>query len=133
MKKLFFLLFIGVALMAGKAKAQYCDSTVTMTVTDYFPGYNNMDSFSWYVTADGWLNYILTDNGPGGTGYESLIYIGYNSTYINPMLEGGGNMSGSIYIGTQTQDIVIAHDCGWITGPAEDQCSAQEWTVHVVF
>jgi hypothetical protein len=135
MKKVFLLLFIGVALIAGKAKAQYCDSTVTLdySLSSYSAGTNVLDTFSWYVTADGWLNYTLTDTGPGGPidEYESNLYIaygyGFGSTgqHLSIIHAGGGNISGSLYIGTAMQFIYVVQGAGWINGP---NCyEAQYW------
>jgi len=136
MKKMFFLLFIGVALMAGRASAQYCDSSVTLdySISSYSAGTNLLSTFTWYVTANGWLNYSLTDNGPGGptTDYEANLYIAYGYGFgssgqqLSIVHPGGGSINGSVYIGTNTQYLYIVEGAGWISG-AHNYYEAEYW------
>jgi hypothetical protein len=136
MKRLFLLFFISTALIAGKANAQTCDLSVTLDFTNssYLASVNSLGTFTWHVTASGWLNYTLTDNGPGGpsSDYESNMDITYGYGFgsgpysfqiINP---GGGSFSGSLYIGTNTQYLYVTAGSGWISG-AHSYYSAESW------
>jgi hypothetical protein len=139
MKKILFFALIACAFCFNNAKAQGSDSTVTITRTLYISeGVNNLDTFSYYITADGWLNYTLIDNGPGSDpanfDYESNLYIvrDFHTTIFFEDKFGGGNISGSIYVGTTDFNLTVIHNCGWILGD-HDLCEADGQDLYVSF
>jgi hypothetical protein len=136
MKKLLLMFFVVILCATMSAKAQ--TDSVSVSVAQYCPGANNLDTFSYYITPDGWLYYSLIDNGTGGTtsNYESWFYLSDDDT--NTLLAGatnarpgGGNWTGSVYIGTSTRHLFIAHDCGFIDG--DTPVGGEGWALTITF
>jgi hypothetical protein len=136
MKKLMLMFFVVALFVTASAKAQ--TDSVSVTVEQYCPGVNNLDTFSYYITSDGWLFYSLIDNGTGGTtsNYESCFSLKDDDTnaYLvgdGNSRPGGGNWTGSVNIGTSNRLLFIYHECGFIDGSTP--VGGEGWALSVTF
>jgi len=136
MKKLMLMFFVVTLFATVSAKAQ--TDSVSISVAQYCPGANNLDTFSYYITSDGWLHYSLIDNGTGGTtsNYESQFYLSDDDTNTllvgsNTPTPGGGNWTGAVYIGTSTRHLFIYHGCGFLDG--DTPYGGEGWALTITF
>jgi hypothetical protein len=129
MKKLFFLMFIATALINTAARAQ--SGTVT-AVYYYGPGANLHDSFSYWLTDDGYFHYSLLDGGSA----ESMVSFNYEDPSTHNMIPvsivqpGGGDISGCVYIGFADGEHVttLLHGSGDTIG--DDAYSPEGWDLY---
>ena len=111
------------------------DPIVTVDLNDApDPGPPN-SNFTYCVTSDGYLYYSLLDGGSSDTVYyDSEMFIqnyAGGSPYVSIVQYGGGDITGSVYIGTTDCDIQIAEGSGQLN--VDGGYTGWEAILHVAF